>query len=111
MKPEDINRAIAEHLGWRCQRHVSDENKAWATMCWIRPGNEEWQQEQIPNYAEDLNAMHEAEKTLTDEDFEQHYGPFLGAAAHARSRRALICATAAQRAEAFVRTIGKWRDA
>lgn len=59
----------------------------------------------VPNYLFDLNAMHEAEMTLT-----------------ARQKSEFICwiwnhsecnwdafhFTAAQRAEAFLRTIGKW---
>jgi hypothetical protein len=59
----------------------------------------------IPDYLNDLNAMHEAEKTLDYDDLNNmkesvsfHFGvtPF-----HS---------TAAQRAEAFLRTIGKWED-
>ena len=62
----------------------------------------------LPNYTTDLNAMHEAEKTLTYEQGGEMtlwiermscagYGPQL-------------FATARQRAEAFLRTIGKWED-
>lgn len=70
----------------------------------------------IPDYLNDLNAMHEAEellirslgadtqyvKTLTEIASKQntHYTPF----------RAAVTATAAQRAEALLRTIGKWTD-
>jgi hypothetical protein len=59
----------------------------------------------LPDYLNDLNAMHEAEKTLDYNDLNDmeesvsfHFGvtPF-----HS---------TAAQRAEAFLRTIGKWED-
>jgi hypothetical protein len=58
-----------------------------------------------PDYLNDLNAMHEAEKTLDYNDLNDmeesvsfHFGvtPF-----HA---------TAAERAEAFLRTIGKWEE-
>lgn len=62
----------------------------------------------LPDYLNDLNAMHEAEKVLTAEQ-------------RAEYRRILFelppeeCesntfATASQRAKAFLRTIGKWRD-
>jgi hypothetical protein len=59
----------------------------------------------IPDYLNDLNAMHEAEKTLDYDDLNDmeesvsfHFGvtPF-----HS---------TAAQRAEAFLKTIGKWEE-
>ena len=61
----------------------------------------------VPNYPFDLNAMHEAEKVLTREQ-EKEYDYQLEAA---------CCpfeygwhATASQRAEAFLRTIGKWKE-
>lgn len=109
MTPGEMDRAIAEHLGWEFIPCRDDGFGRATGESWRDPDGDIGPFP--PDYSTDLDAMHEAEKTLTDEDFEQHYGPFLGAAAHARSRRALICATAAQRAEAFVRTIGKWRDA
>ena len=55
------------------------------------------------NYTGDLNAMHEAETVLKGQywvayfDLIQHTGKATG-----------VRATAAQRAEAFLRTIGKW---
>ena len=68
-----------------------------------------------PDYLNDLNAMHEAEKVLPDghtywefirilDDIVKH-GPHIDYVADRAS------ATAAQRAEAFLRTIGKWKDA
>ena len=68
----------------------------------------------VPKYTEDLNAMHDAEKVLTDEqDLEYSEaleqvveGRFM--ANNAEDMRRLRSATAAQRAEAFLRTIGKW---
>jgi hypothetical protein len=61
-----------------------------------------------PDYCNDLNAMHEAEKVLTRDQIEvfcdqllpKHYGIWWG-----------IHTTARQRAEAFLRTIGKWEGA
>ena len=58
-----------------------------------------------PNYLNDLNVMHQAEKVLTDDDHKKY-----------RSWLVVVCygqhwlATAAQRAEAFLRTIGKWEE-
>ena len=61
----------------------------------------------IPNYAGCLNAMHEAEETL-HKDSRYHlnggFGLYLVALEHN------VSATARQRAEAFLRTIGKWED-
>lgn len=72
----------------------------------------------IPDYLDDLNAMHEAEKVLIG-DYEHGEN---GRDASARFYDELISvttcdgffhihATAAQRAEAFLRTLGKWQDA
>lgn len=71
----------------------------------------------IPDYLNDLNAMHEAEKVLTDvqkgqyrmelenRHGHQHYGP-CGLLYWWEQIRS----TAAHRCEAFLRTIGKWTD-
>lgn len=55
----------------------------------------------------DLNAMHEAESILTDgKQIEDYEAELWKATNFARpSHRAVICATAAQRAEAFCRTV------
>lgn len=62
----------------------------------------------IPDYLSDLNAMHEAEKALTDDQFFDYLDRLTITAG--KALRGLSCATAAQRAEAFLRTIGKWED-
>jgi len=65
----------------------------------------------IPDYCNDLNAMHEAEKMLTDEQcvfIRVHLRERLET--HAASRYTWH-ATARQRAEAFLRTLGKWEEA
>jgi hypothetical protein len=92
MTDEQINAAIAEAINadphWKCAK----------------------------NYCTDLNAMHEAEKMLTIQQKANDYeilletvtrrgksGMTFGLAAY------LFChATARQRAEAFLRTLGKW---
>lgn len=64
----------------------------------------------IPNYLTDLNAMHEAEKTLPTANKEVYSG-ILTIVAGGDDSFPVINATAAQRAEAFLRTIGKWDSA
>lgn len=66
----------------------------------------------VPDYLSDLNAMHEAEKTLTIQS-NARYELELCAAVDASGRDSdiwhyVLTATAAQRAEAFLKTIGKW---
>lgn len=104
--------AIAEACGWKFLKH----RKSWN---W-------WNKKKCeylcvcPDYLNDLNAMHEAEKTLTDE---QYFSDVLAAYEDCTFTGWLFrimvrrvddpdfrthSATAAQRAEAFLRTIGKW---
>lgn len=117
MTPQEQREAIAEACGWRFQDHVKASDKSFATMCWIRPGNAEWQPEELPDYINDLNAMHEAEKVLVTEKECFCYAvriaelvkgfpndSFEGVSSY------IWHATAAQRAEAFLKTIGKWKS-
>ena len=103
MTDQDINRAIAEALGWKEVREswfrFLDTSKTG--IIGRMPGRDETWSE-VPDYVNDLNAMHEAEGALETHD-------------QANEFRRLLCgnvsATARQRAEAFLRTLGKWREA
>ena len=57
-----------------------------------------------PDWCNDLNAMHEAEKTLTSAQL-LDYIAFLFDTCYEAT-----VATARQRAEAFLRTLGKWEE-
>ncbi len=68
-----------------------------------------------PNYLNDLNAMHEAEKMLTEEqqdDYVIHLTDSISEEVCDLQPRVgewlLATATAAQRAEALLKTIGEW---
>ena len=72
----------------------------------------------LPEYTKDLNAMHDAEKVLTEEQL-HIYGHFLAQAVihmlakgwwdvSADETAKIAHATAAQRAEAFLRTLNLW---
>ncbi len=89
MKDHEINQAIAESVGGG---YLTDcVGGFWFVImngCKYGP------------FTEDLNAMHEVEKMLTD-----HWDGF-----HFRNHIANnVHATARQRAEAYLRTIEKWR--
>lgn len=61
----------------------------------------------------DLNAMHEAEKFLSrGEGYNQRggFGLYKTALAEVCDEQHPIDATARQRAEAFLRTLGKWKE-
>lgn len=74
---------------------------------------------ELPDYPNDLNAMHEAEKVLTGRDSEE-YALMLSRVCDGQRPDAYkhwsdiaggtTSATAAQRCEAFLRTIGKWDE-
>jgi len=64
----------------------------------------------VDNYLNDLNAMNAAETSLTDEQ-QFDYACWLDQRFASRSCEfSLLHATAAQRAEAFLRTLGKWEE-
>jgi hypothetical protein len=83
MTDDQINAAIAAHLG--ITRKTG-----------------------IPDFSGDLNEMHEAEKVLNSDDIFETY--YLALYETTQSTRWPVCATAKQRAEAFLRTLGKWEE-
>lgn len=81
----------------------------------------------LPDYVNDLNAMHEAEKTIPKRDkciYANHLMMVVGfdgetdmvddygewSTSKTTSLFSILNATAAQRAEAFLKTIGKWEE-
>ncbi len=92
MSPEKQRIAIAEACEWKPQIY-----------------GPEWHQSEtkMPDYTRDLNAMHEAEKQLGLK-YDQWTRELR--AICERDRRCIESATAAQRAEALLRTIGKWEE-
>jgi hypothetical protein len=109
MTDEQINIAIAEACGWS---GFSSAGYAGSIQYGRKPlsSHASWE---LPNYCNDLNAIHEAEMSLPVEEFNgQEWDQ---SRSEYRWRLRLIClhpchATARERAEAFLRTIGKWED-
>ena len=104
MTDQQINEAIALHLGWRGV--VSDPSLG---VMGVPPVGNECDIPRIKNamWTEDLNAMHEAEKTLTNANMyvmEVQLKYVLSAGEF------YFHASARQRAEAFLNTLGKWED-
>ena len=105
MTPEQQRIAIAEACGWTeiepctCCDGVS---RGYTPT----PGAHK---KHLPNYLNDLNAMHQMEKAMNNNDwwkFVEHLTNICGGGIALG-----ISATASQRAEAFLRTIGKWKEA
>lgn len=113
MTPEQQRVAIAEACGWKL---LGPEVKPAITYLWgLRKGFiHEENKEIIPDYLNDLNAMHEAEDWIPHhlshiDYWQKGYGRFQTLLAEFTITP--YSATAPQRAEAFLRTIGKWEEA
>lgn len=115
MTNEQINMAIAKAVGWKDNDHpdciAKKRTKGLMAEIWIlRPDGELVFGNDIPNYCNDLNAMHEAEEVLCASHLHKDYALILGRIVKRRIRFDAIHATAQQRAEAFLVTIGKWQQ-
>jgi hypothetical protein len=108
MTPEAQRIAIAEFCGWtKCRLTVKGAGAP------ERRPSPHGVPPQLPDFCNDLNAMHEAEKRLTEEQYEQFghalINKVLSHASSTAAARMVLSAPAAQRAEALLRTIGKWQ--
>jgi len=114
MTSEQINIAIAESLGWKYLENIITPSRSFNGAqsmgdCWQRPdGDRGYGDYEPPNYTADLNAMHEVELGLTTQKFETFWVKL--ASMYIEEARYAVSATALQRAEAYLRTIGKWKD-
>ena len=89
---------------------MTDEQINAAISAFMRMDEEDcYCQKCRPNYCNDLNAMHEAEKHIPD-SITYIYGNKIGEVTGAEDSLCLsfYSATARQRAEAFLKTLGKW---
>ena len=116
MNEEKQRILIAEACGWKFQK-IRGEFRFIATS----PNGEVTHQNYgeihfLPNYPQDLNACHEMEKTLSSEkygDYTNHLAKVCHPFSNERPHSAIqvsICATAPQRCEAFLKTVGKWEE-
>ena len=95
MKPEQQRIAIAEACGWK-----PAPRGRWKL-------NERVERFR-PDYLNDLNAMHDAEKILSPTSEIEWHNQLQNVCGC--SWRVMIRATAAQRAEAFLRTLNLWTN-
>ena len=104
MTDEQMNKAIAE-AGGRRQK----PNGEWFPDNGLTVGSQG-----IPDYCADLNAIHGAEKVLNyskEKIYFANLQEIVGDLIWYRDPRQNYRATARQRAEAFLRTLGKWEEA
>ncbi len=109
---------IAEAMGWGFVPSGDDANGNAFPESWIHEdGSEAFDANGLPDYLNDLNLMHEAEKALEGLERDSLYPRYLshtyskerGAHPMEFEKCAVFC-TAAQRAEAFLRTLGLWEE-
>jgi hypothetical protein len=99
MTDEQINAAIAEACGLKKpSRKVKLNDKGFFVT----------QHAKLPNYCTDLNAMHKAEAMLSNANM---YVMEVQLKYVLSAREFYFHATARQRAEAFLRTLGLWKEA
>lgn len=128
MSPEAQRVAIAEACGWKNIHVGTTEAHGYEVVGLVGypPGIEPHFgaacQEAVPDYLNELNAMHRTEASLTDEQrakfvLELHFateGDLTAGLENAFDCTQYIFpvlhATAAERAKAFLRTVGKWED-
>lgn len=117
MNSDKQRAAIAEYCGWKFDKNAYKQ--------WISPNGTSWNYP--PAYDTDLNAMHEAEKTIPKRDkciYANHLMMVVGfdgetdmvddygewSTSKTTSLFSILNATAIQKAEAFLKTIGKWEE-
>jgi hypothetical protein len=101
MKPEAQRIAIAKACGWT---KFTPETVQYTA----RRSDGKWGP--IPDYLNDLNAMHEAIETLRGKDGPQWFDFQRTLMIECGSWMNCIQASAAQRAEVFLKTLNLWQD-
>ncbi len=101
MTDEPLNKTIAKAINWKP-----------FTLSFDMQGKpiEGW--DKVPNFCGDLNLMNDVEKTLSDEQYKLYHSflfndSYADGKINIESRRNYISASARQRAEAFIRTLGE----
>ena len=106
MTDDQIRIAIAEWCGWKFIVSHDVMGKAVPDR-WIKDEMEYFEDHPFPDYPNDLNAVHEAEKKLDVNPWQQYINLLPDIIEDWRSP---IHATAHQRCEALLKTIGKWKE-
>lgn len=115
MNPEQQRIAIAEACGWTTLPMPAGCPDAWEHK---DTGDTAINEMYLPDYLNDLNAMHKAEQKLIDDGLQDVWldelvGVVVNKNVHWSDYHCfpqVNRATAAQRAEAFLRTVGEWAD-
>jgi len=107
MTPQAQRIAIAEACGWKDVKNVATKRET-PIIKGITPDGK-WSAV-IPDYINDLNVMHEAESLFFLQLVEKKHWLTLSEVMGNGLQVGHWHATAAQRAEAFLKTLGLWQD-
>lgn len=114
MTDTEINIAIAEACGWKLTPYQSASLQVRADVPFWTDGQRFCQVEHLPDFVNDLNAMHESEKILWKKGCATEYLTQLAKLKETEvggdGFMEAICATARQRAEAFLKTLSLWKE-
>lgn len=120
MNPNEIRIAVAEELGfehWEAApgvvylRRPQKEIRDYWIKCGDRVTDKPITQAispEVPNYTSDLNACHEMEKALSDEEWPQYIHHFR--TVDGSLYRQFAHKSADEKCEAFLRVRGKWKE-
>jgi hypothetical protein len=126
MKEELQRIAIAEACGWT-QVKARPNSHYHEVLCGLVPDADMMDSQgadkhyfKIPDYLSDLNAMHEAEKVLAPKEKVKYFwslldktpydGPVIDGLDGDNGGFEFITMSAAQRAEAFLKTLNLWKE-
>lgn len=107
MTKEQQRIAIAEACGWTDCEYIKSLGLCKGKHKEVRSQYDSGHSA-LPDYLNDLNAMHEAEKVLMNDD-PYAYGCYSCDLYEQYGNTVHL--SAAQRAEAFLKTMGKWEEA
>lgn len=107
MTDKEINFAILEHFGWY---QLDNES----TICWTNSNITYClHEDELPDYVNDLNLMNLAELSLSSSQYDKFCDELYLIAVRDNAtteRWTWLSSNADQRAEAFVKAIGKWKE-
>ena len=118
MNNRAINKAIANFIGWKELDFHLDGKRILGDRPTFSNGKiiSYTVDQYVPDYCNDLNLIHEIEKTLDDDQWLEYMLNLQDVLQRDPNRgKWIVCqdnmqATASQLAKAFVKTIGKWKE-
>lgn len=122
MNTTEQRTAIAEACGWKWVENGPERRVWWSdsdsdvmqTSYWLCSDGEVRNDYENFDYLNDLNAIHEAEKVLTNEQLHTYVSILRRIVERdelqGRGRSYICIGSTAQRAEAFLKTLNLWKD-